>query len=147
MRSLSAPSQMSPRHVQQTIKQKDAKFQTPKTHMQHRYLTNITLPPPSHTHTYTHAQACTLVRTHTHAHIFPRLLKHVQESLHQQEYEIEESWVFSWNFKAKFEHVAQRKGDCSRWKDQWKKRRAVLGIFYVWMYVFMHVCVCVCTQP
>ena len=51
-----------------------------------KYLTNITLPPPSH--------------THTHAHIFPRLLKHVQESLNQQEYEIEKRWVFSWDLKA-----------------------------------------------
>ena len=32
LRSLSAPPQLSPRRVQQTIKQKDAKFQTPKTH-------------------------------------------------------------------------------------------------------------------
>ena len=35
MRSLSAPSQLSLRRVQQTIKQKDTKFQTPKTHTQH----------------------------------------------------------------------------------------------------------------
>ena len=33
--SLSAPSQLSPRRIQQTIKQKDAKFQTPTTHTQH----------------------------------------------------------------------------------------------------------------
>ena len=35
MRYLNAPSLLSRRHEQQTIKQKDAKFQTPKTHTQY----------------------------------------------------------------------------------------------------------------
>ena len=41
MRSLSAPSEMSPRRVQQTIKQKDAKFQTPKTHTHHIQISQV----------------------------------------------------------------------------------------------------------
>ena len=55
------------------------------TRSTHKYLTNITLPPPSHkrkhthTHTHVHMHAPTHTHTHTHthtrAHIIPRLLK------------------------------------------------------------------------
>ena len=41
MRSLSAPSQLSPRRVQQTVNQKDATFQTPRTHTQHTQIIDI----------------------------------------------------------------------------------------------------------
>ena len=50
---------MSPRRVQQTIKLKEAKFQTSKTHTQH------TQPPPSHTHTHTHTRARARTRANT----------------------------------------------------------------------------------
>ena len=59
MKSLSAPSQLSPRRVDQTIKQKDAKFQTPKN--SHAAHTNVSLTSPSlHLHTHTHA--CNVIK-------------------------------------------------------------------------------------
>ena len=77
MRSLSTPSQLSPRCVQQTTKQTDAKFQTPKTHAAlSNTLTSSSLHLHSHTHTYTQA------RTHTHVHVHARTQTHTRARTH-----------------------------------------------------------------
>ena len=66
MRSLSAPSQLSQRRVQQTFKQKDA---VPGTKNSHAAYTNVSLTSPSlHLHTHTHTCTCTHTCTHTHTH-------------------------------------------------------------------------------
>ena len=117
MRSLSAPSQMSPRCVQQTIYLFDKETQSSRhqklTCSTHKYLTNITLPPPSHTHTYTCAHAHTCTHTHTCTHIFPRLLKACSRELKSTgvwgrkkrrvfswDLKADKGWVFSWDLKA-----------------------------------------------
>ena len=64
MRTLSAPSQLSPRHVKQSSKKMRCSRHQKLTHSTHKCLNSIILPPPSHTHTHT--------RTQTSTHIFPK---------------------------------------------------------------------------
>ena len=80
-----------------------------------------------HTHIRRHARTPTHARTHAHTHITPRFTLVRLEtfvSVRSQSQRVDEPWVATWR-QAKFEHVAQRKGDCSRHRDQWKKRRFV----------------------
>ena len=69
IRSLSAPSQWSPRHIQQTMKETKRSY-APGIKNSHAARTNVSLTSPSlhlntHTHTYTH----THTETHTHVHM------------------------------------------------------------------------------
>ena len=76
-----------------------------------------------------HARTHAHTQTHTY---FPNLLKAAWRQLKSIGAGDREkvSWAKIWR-QTKFEYVALRKGDCSRWKDQWKKRHATLGTFYI----------------
>ena len=77
IRSLSAPSQWSPRHIQQTMKETKRSY-APGIKNSHAARTNVSLTSPSlhlyththiHTHTYTHTHTHTETHTHTHVHM------------------------------------------------------------------------------
>ena len=87
-------------------------------------------PSPSihtHTHMCMHVHAHTHTHTHTHAHTHTHMYTHTQRftgrletvgSVRSKRQRQDECWAVTWK-KTKSEHVTQRKGDCSRERDQY----------------------------
>ena len=70
-----------------------------------------------HTHTHTHTHKHTHTHTCTHTHRFTGRLETVG-SVRSKRQRQDECWAVTWK-KTKSEHVTQRKGDCSRERDQY----------------------------
>ena len=83
-------------------------------------------------HAHSRSHSCLLTRPNTHTHTYLRQVGEVGSVRSKRQ----NRWVLSCDLKEdKSLSVAQRKGDCSRWRDRWKKRWAVHEISCIcWEY-------------